>query len=241
MAVNVTISTEGIQENPGTAGTDGSDAVSSSNTILIFDDFISNTAVGNVGFTSTSANGGSSSVITSESNHSGISQLSTGSSGATGYNNLFLGSNTIFLGNGTLDLEFLIRLPTLSSGTEEYVVRIGLGDTLTTDHSNGVWFEYDRATSVNWRYCVNNAGSAAKVSSSTAVSENTWIKLKISVNAAASLITFYVGGVSIGTAASGFSTSGFGPRININKTVGSSARVLQMDYFSLNYALSTAR
>lgn len=239
--VNVTISTEGIQGSPGVAGSSGSGTSSSSSTILLFDDFISNTAVGNTGFTSTSVSGGSSSIVASESNHSGIVQLSTGSSSSSAYSNLFLGSNTIFLGNGNLDLEFLIRIPTLSAGPEEYTVRVGLGDTLNGDHSNGIWFEYDRTTSVNWRYCVNNEGSATKNTSTTPVLENTWIKLKISINADASLITFYINGVSIGTVASGFSINGFGPRIHIVKSNGTGARVLQMDYFSMSYNLVVSR
>jgi hypothetical protein len=238
MSVQITVAQGGLQ---GPAGTDGTDASPDASDIILFDDFISNTIVGNIGWTNSNASGGTASIVASESNHSGIGSLSTGVAGSVGYSNIFLGSNTIFLGNGVLDLEFLIRLPTLSTSSERYIVRIGLGDTVNADHSIGAWFEYDESTSANWRYCVNNGGSATKATSSIAVTENAWIKLKISINADASSITFYVDGTSIGSVTSGFSTSGFGPRLHIFKSVGSSARFLNIDYFSLVYSLTNSR
>ena len=241
MAVTVTIATAGIQGASGNSGSDGTDATSSPSTLILFDDFISNTYVGNIGWSSTSVSGGSASIASSESNHSGIVSLTTGASDASAYSSLFLGSNTIFLGNGVFYIECLLRLPTLSAVDEEYVARFGLGDVFSGDNSDGIWFEYNRLSSVNWLMCVNNGTTAVKTASSTAVAANTWIKLKIQANAAADTITYYVDGTSIGTKTSGFSTSGFAPRLNIIKSAGTSARLLHVDYFSLNYTLTTSR
>jgi len=241
MAVNVTISTAGIQGAAGTDGSDGSGSSGSASSIVLFDDFISNTAVGNIGWTSSSVSGGVASIVASESNHQGILSLSTGASSSSAYSNLFLGTNTLYLGNGILTLEFLIRFPTLASDVEDYIVRFGLGDSVNDDHDDGIWLEYNRSNSLYWLMCVNDAGTATKTASTAIVAENTWIKLKIIVNAAADTITYYVNGSSIGTKTSGYSLSGFSPRLGILKTVGSSARILNMDYFSMNYALTTER
>ncbi len=236
MSVNITVSTLGL---PGQNGSDAT--VEVSERLLIQDDWISSTFLGQLGWTNLAVSGGTTSLVTAESNHQGILSLSTGSSSSSGYSTVYLGTNTIYLGNGTLDLEFLIRIPTLSAAGERYSVRIGLGDSNNADHSNGIWFEYSEATSANWLLCVNNASSASKTTSSTAVGENTWIKLKISINAAASLITYYVNGTSIGTKTTGFSTSGFGPRMHIVKSVGTAARTIQFDYFLMDYILTTSR
>jgi hypothetical protein len=235
--VNITVSQLGLK---GQNGEDAS-ALLATDGILIQEDWLSATSVGNHGFTLSTSNGGSTSVISAEENHLGICQISTGSSSSTGYGNLYLGSGNLKIGYGTITIEALVRFPTLSNSSEQYTCRIGLGDTLTGDFSYGIWLEYNQNTSLNWLLCSNSNTSATKTVSSTAVTENTWIKIKIVINAAGNSVEYFINNVSIGTVTTTLPTSVTSPRINITKGVGSAARLFQIDYYELKYQLSNNR
>jgi hypothetical protein len=239
MSVNIEISQMGL---PGPAGADGTDASSDASDIILFDDFISTTAVGGTGATNSSSGGGSVSIVSAESNHIGIASLSTGSSGSSGYSNIYWGSTNVYFGNGILNLEFLVRIPTLSTSSERYIIRAGFHDALNDDPTNGIYFKYDESTSANWIFGTSNNGTRTETTSSTVVTENTWIKLKISINATASSVVYYINGISIGSITTNIPiTNPSGIRYHIIKSVGSSTRLLQIDYTSFIYNLTNSR
>ena len=236
MAINVIVSNVGVA---GPAGTNAASEIAS--TLLLQEDWIASTSAGQNGWTSSSSNGGANSIISAESNKIGICRLSTGGSSAAGYSNIYLGINCVVLGNGRITIEALVRFPTLSTSGERYAARIGLGDALTGDFSYGVWLEYAEATSANWLICSNNNSTATKTASSVAVSENSWVKLKIVIAANGSSAEYFIDGTSIGTISSNLPTSITSPRINITKSVGTSARFTEIDYYQLKYEFSTQR
>ncbi len=240
MSVNITVSQTGTQGNPGTSASTSS-SISSASQIILWEDFLSNTAAGNTGATSSTISGGTATILTAESNYMGMCRLSTGASSASAYSNLFWGSANIFLGNGILTLESLIRISTLSTSAERYIVRIGLHDSVNGEATNGVYLKYDESTSANWIICSYASSVGTETTSSTAVSGNTWIKVKIVVNAAASSVEYFINGTSIGTITTNIPTSPSGIRLHILKSVGTTARVLDIDFVSLNYGLTISR
>jgi hypothetical protein len=79
------------------------------------------------------------------------------------------------------------------------VLRIGLHNetTATTAPSTGVWWEFDRAQSANWRYCYNNAGAVC-AASTVAAAVDTFATLEIRINSlgsGASSADFFVNGI----------------------------------------------
>ena len=169
-----------------------------------FDDFTGNSAtVGEYAWTSqASGTGATATNISGEANHPGIREASTGTTatGYAGWNNKVAGMAC----NGGDTIEMLVRF----SAVTGIVWRGGLQDTTTNaDNVDGYYFEFDPGTSANWRYVTANNSTRTKTSSSTAVSANTWYKLKIVVNSANTSVEYFVNGTSIGTQTTNIPTS----------------------------------
>lgn len=238
MAINVTVANVGLPGNNGTNGIDGIN--SSSSRIFLFDDFISNSTAGNIGWTTNVLSGGTIAITTSESNHSGIMRLSTGSSSATAHAVFHLGTASLYIGNGQITIETLIRIDTLSTSSERYIIRVGLGDTTNTTFSNGIFFEYDESTSQYWRICSSASGSSTKTNTAVDVDVPEWVKLKIVINAAGNSVQYFLNGSSVGTITTNIPTT-TSPRLQIVKSVGTTARTLDIDYYSLDISLTNSR
>lgn len=127
----------------------------------------------------------------------GLARLSTGASPtALGNESFYLfGGSTegLFIGGGEV-FETAINIPTLSNGTQTYLIRAGLCDINdhATDCRDGVYFEYNSATSANWRYATAFNNTRTKNSSSKAVAAG-WTDLKFVATSSTS-VTFYVKG-----------------------------------------------
>lgn len=178
-------------------------------------------------------------------------QLDTGTT-ATGYAYIYLvsGGNSqsqeSITVNGGDEIEFAVNIPTLAvGGGQDYILRLGLCDTFPDcagAGGDGVYFEYDRATSTNWRYATVNNGIGTKSTSSTAVATG-WHRLKIVVNSAATGVDFYVDGTSLGTAiTTNIPTArATQPGLGIIKTNGTINSTIKVDYFQYRNSLTTAR
>lgn len=107
----------------------------------------------------------------------------------------------IILGGGAITLNWVIKINTLAVSTN-YTLRVGFGDTVAvaTDQANGLYFEYSNTiNSGNWVYKSANAGTRTTTNSAVAVTTG-WHNLLISINAAATSVSFSVDGVSLGAA-----------------------------------------
>lgn len=128
---------------------------------------------------------------------------------------------SIKLAGGVLTYEALVQVETLSTVSNEYTVRIGLGDTTnSSDNTNGVYFEYTRTTSANWLIKTSSASSQTSTTTSTAVSAGSWVTLSIVINAAASSITFSINGSSVGTITTNIPTAALGMIFQQIRTAG---------------------
>lgn len=175
-------------------------------------------------------------------NHPGIWTLSTLGS-ATGAANIHLLETSVVLDGGQISIEWEIRIPTLSDGTDTFTIRSGIMDNANpAESNNAVYFRYTHGVnSGNWQLIARNGGAETPTNSSTAVTTG-WTKLTIIIVPGSTLATFYVDGVSVGTVASGIPTTNpMGLQSQIVKSLGGNARTLLLDYCSMFYQLATAR
>lgn len=185
------------------------------------------------------SNGASQFALAIDSGHPGCVQLQSGTS-SNGICHFTCGSSSngqgeIILGGGTVDIYWIINIPVLSNGTDRFNLSIGLNDQNQSggfDYgNNGCTFDYsDNLNSGNWRLTTNKAGTSTHVNSSTAVSTS-WVTLRININSAGTLVTFYVNGTSIGTSTTNIPTLGISPYVTFAKTLGTTQVVLNLDVY----------
>jgi len=175
--------------------------------------------------------------------HPGVIQVDSGTtnSGAAGF--VQAGASTLTFGGGQWTWEGLIQIPTLSNGTDRFTVRVGFVNSVSGDGTDGVFLRY--VDNVNSGKCVmvtrNNSTETATNSTSTP-SAATWYHVKIVVNAAGSLATFYVDGSSIGTISTNIPTSrGTSLGASNVKSAGTTSRPFYLDYYQLEYIPTSVR
>ena len=163
--------------------------------------------------------------------------LSTASSSTGGgYSISGDNANGYLFGGLAWELYAAVKIPTLSDGTETFAARIGFGDNVSGDHTDGAYFQHDNSTT-NWigKTANNSSRTTASGGSSVGVTAG-WNYLRISVASDGSLVTFYVwsGGawVSIGTSSTNIPTVAgreFSFVATIVKSAGTTARTLSLD------------
>jgi hypothetical protein len=211
------------------------------------EDFISNSSADRVGLgwrgVASGTGAGDTTANPDLSFRPGQVQLNTGTT-ATGMSNIYSDSRgePILIGGGE-EIEFAVNIPTLADATDNFDLRLGLCDADTSDCTDGVYIEYDRDSSTNWRYATASNSTRTKASSTTAVTTG-WHRFKIAVNSNATSITFSVDGVTLGTTttniptAAGRTTEG---SFTIIKQAGTTSRTIKIDYFQYRQTFTTAR
>ena len=159
----------------------------------------------------------------------------------------------IGFGGGIWNYETSIYIPTLSTALERYRLFFGFGNTVTnSDATNGVYFTYDEggtgngaSASANWQ-CITGGSSVRTLTITTVpVVINTWIKLRIEVNAAATSVAFYINGTLVATITTNIPTYAANRTVTmkqgISKTIGLTARNFYCDYIGYENILTTPR
>lgn len=216
----------------------------------LFEDWISATAAGSTGWTSTSSGAGAGAAVnnaTADNLHDGIVQQTTGTT-AAGRNALSLGTNGIVspVSPGVLSIESSVRWPTLSTVVEEYVSRLGMGDVVVAGaNTNGFWFEYSRLASGNVFRCLTAAGGVVTTTvTATAIAAGTWYRLHAVLDPAAGNVKFYVDGVLVATHVANVpagTAQRYAPNVKIQKSAGVTARTQLVDYYGYRLVLSGVR
>lgn len=246
---------------PGTAGnvvtSTGSDFVSSAPTaafnpnsvVTIFDDFFFTTAAVNGYLLSqqawnlSGANTWLQSTNTATAAHPGVVGHSAFTSTSR---SMTLGTSltsAFVLGGGAITLNWVFNIGTTSNSTNRYVLNVGIGDTVATSAiANGCWFQYsDNINSGNWTFNTSAASSPTNSNSSTAVTSG-WHNAQITINAAGTLVTYVMDGVTLGTIALTIPTLGITPFLSVVFGAGTIAiGTIQVDLFYLKQILTTAR
>lgn len=115
---------------------------------------------------------------TVDSKHIGVLQFAVGSSSSL----LRVNAPTpiIFSDVESVYMETMFNINTLSDSSQGYIFRIGTGNSNvgSTDHNNGIYFEYNHSTSDNWLACTANSGDRTKVDTGIPVqADPSWVKL----------------------------------------------------------------
>lgn len=184
-------------------------------------------------------NGGTRGSSPSTATNIGIVKIGTAGN-ATGEASILRGTSTagnasFVLGGGVLIYDAIINIPTLSTGAEEYVFTCGFGDVLFLFNNgepgaNACFFQYDRATSVNWKAGTRLGGAETVAAGGAAVAVDTnWTHLRIVTNADATSVEFFVDGVSLGTCAANIPTVPLTMGFKMRKTVGTTERIVNID------------
>lgn len=205
---------------------------------ILFDDFLnsmtwspSTTGSGAVA----SVSGGNSTFASGK--HIGVAQIELGSVVSTSAALVQSGNlsiSTVF-GSGAAEYQTLVRIPTLATANDDYILRFGFGTSTTADHANGIYFEYNRSNSVNWSLKTASSSSRTTHTSSIAVTNNTWIHCRFVVNSAGTNVDYYIDGVLGGSITTNIPTTtgeGAGPNFQIVSTAFVSVtRAAYFDYF----------
>ena len=203
-------------------------------------------------FTVTSSTGSTAAQAISVNNRPGVARMTTAGS-ATGRTSPGIGVSAISVGQGAIVYEAAVNVTTLSTSAERFQLIVGLFDTQTAANQvDGVYFLYDEggvstssAASANWQQCTVSNSVRTFNTTSTAVSAGTWVTLRIEINAAGTLATFYIDGTATGTTHNTNIPTGTaratGMGMLLIKSVGTTARTVDIDYVAFDEALTSSR
>lgn len=150
----------------------------------------------------------------------------------------------LLLGGGAVTLNWVFNIVNASNSTNRYTLALGLTDTTASASiANGVWFQYsDNLNSGQWNYNTSSASTPTNSTSSIAVTTG-WHNAQIVINAAGTSASFFIDGVSLGSAnTTNIPTTGIMPFFNVIWSAGTiAASSLEVDLFYLTQTLTTAR
>jgi|GEM_PF-4283283 len=135
----------------------------------------------------------------------------------------------------------ILDIPALSTGTEEYSLRVGFGDASAgADFNNGLYIEYDRTASTNWRYASAAAATRTKTNSSVAVTTGAHT-LEILYTPSNGTAEYWVDGTSLGTINTNIPTLPVGLNFQLVKSNGTTPSIIDIDYLKAWQRLTTSR
>jgi hypothetical protein len=223
--------------------------------LSVFSDFIGGVVNldGIVTYTSGSVIGNIGSAIPQRTNQQGVQYYNT-LTGATNYAiHASLNSSTIWFGGGAWNFESSINLSNLSDATNRFRFISGFGsNAANTQEGDGVFFTYDEggtlngtAASPNWQ-CVTVANVVRTLTTtSIPVVNGAWLKLRIEINAAGTSVAFYVNGTLAATHTTNIPLASNNRYVLMKqgmfKTIGTTNRVIYVDYLGYENILTTPR
>jgi hypothetical protein len=159
-------------------------------------------------------------------------QTGTTSSGATHaiYKTGALSNFQFIFGGGEVIFEMRINIPMLATSGDDYNYQIGFLDQTIFGGSttNGVWFNYTRATATNWIINTSNGGTQTNTTTSIAVTTG-WHKLRL-IATAAGVCTFYIDSVVAGTISTNMPTASTNLTFLLKKSNGTTNINQWIDY-----------
>lgn len=174
---------------------------------------------------------------------SGIVALSTGTT-AAGSAAIATNIESECADGGLIFFRSSFYIPTLSTALERYVLRIGGGDVVTGDFTDGMYIEYDESSSPNWRGC--NANNAVRTKTSpviipVAVGWNT-VSMEASSNGGA--VNFKLNNTIFANNVLNVPKTparSFGWMFSIIKSVGTTSRSVYVDWVDVRKEFTTSR
>ncbi|QQS18759.1 hypothetical protein IPL68_01650 [Candidatus Saccharibacteria bacterium] len=216
-----------------------------------FTDLIGNETTTGSDVFATNSTGSTAATATTAANRPGLYRSTTRTS-ATGRTAFMSSTSAIALGGGSMAYETAINIATLSDATQRYQLVVGLLDTATAANQvDAAAFVYDEggvstgsAATPNWQIMTSNNSTRTFNTTTTAVTAATWYKLRVEVNSAGTLVTYYINGTNVGTRNTNIPTGttralGFGQLLI--KSIGTTARTVDIDYMKAQQTFTTAR
>lgn len=208
----------------------------------LFDHFWGNPLTGsNTGLVYTTAGtGAASSIAGGNFLYPGIARLSTGTT-ATGYASYSTFDSSLLWNNQIdLNLSIAFRIPTLATTGENFRTIVGFGDVSTGAHAtDGIYIYYDSANADLMCRSTNN-GTSTDVDSNIAVGAGTWYVADINLPRSGTA-TVQINGTLVATLTTNLpynnTARAFGLQFSILKLAGTTARTLDLDYYSLKWAM----
>jgi len=229
---------------------DGSDIVwfDPSKHYIIHDDFISGNSLETTGWQAASTGGATFSVNTTANvDHPGMFEFNAGTTGVSGsyirLGGIASGENNFVLGGGEITMIWVVKLSTLSNGTDTYSISFGLTTTYTAFvlPPSGVYFFYnDTGALPNW-YRATVAGGAPTLTDTTVAATTNWMQFKTVINAAGTSIEYFIDGTSVGSNTLTIPTANISPAAILLRTAGTAQRTVSFDAFSMFQKLTTPR
>jgi len=191
--------------------------------------------------------------LNQDATHPGV--ITNDTTGApTGFSNLIMANSTIagflaapfVLSGGEISLNWIVKARILSTPTNRYILRAGLGDNITNnaDFTNGIYFEYsDNINGGSWTVKTASAGIRTTNNTATPVTTD-WVNLGIVINAAATSVAYTINGVTVAGSpiTTNIPTLAIGPQVQVAATVGILAVTsVFIDAFYLTQILTTPR
>jgi hypothetical protein len=213
---------------------------------VIEDDFIGANALGSLGWLSTTTGANSSiapSSVGVDLGAAGVFAITTGtnSSGRASLNS-YVSALRLDLIESCI-VSWRVMLDNLSTTLQEYTLSFGLLDNVGAgDETDGVYFEYDHATTATdtWRICAASNSVRVKTTLANPVVTNVFNRFTINTSKA-NTAEYYINGSLVGTLTSSIPSgigrlTGFG--IKMQKTAGSTTRSAYVDYMTaqLNFS-----
>lgn len=177
---------------------------------------------------------------------SGIATLTTGST-ATGYARMYFCPPAILLGGGEIGYRTRIRIPTLSNGTERFGVGVVMANVIEGAGLQRVGAIYvDNVNSGQWTAQATNGGGTTTTNTTVAPAANTWMVLEIRPNAAGTSFELFIGATvsalaSAGTVSANIPAVALGLSVQITKSVGTTARTVEVDLADFRQTFTSAR
>jgi hypothetical protein len=186
------------------------------------------------------------------SSNIGVLECLTGTT-TTGFAGAFIGFSTgsIPVGVGRLEHNALIVCPTLSTGTERYLVFSGLFNTRTNNAGDCIAFVYDEGgvagttnntASPNWQVVTINNSTRTITDTGVAVSATTFQKLSFIVNGNGTSVQFFINNSLVATHTTNIPT-GQTKKLSLQsyivKTAGTTTRNIYLDYVHIDLKLTT--
>ncbi len=209
---------------------------------FLLDDFMSGSP-GNTNYLANNQNAASAGQ-TSALNHPGVVILNTNANtnGAVG-----ISRQGLFTTDGRILLQFLMLIPTLSDGTDTYIIRVGLGTggAATGDFTDGAYFQYTHSVNSGaWTIKTSNNSTQTTANTASTVDTN-WHLYKIDMNAAGTSVAFYIDGVQVTNSPIATNLPGntrlFGDSYRITKSAGANSRSLNLDLTMIWKQITSAR
>ena len=199
--------------------------------------------------TNASGGGTSDSPSAGESDAPGILTHFTGTTSATAGRQTIYGTSadpeTILLGGARYLTTHRVRVPALSTGSEQFTVLYGFwaGSAIQIGNNSGVYFRYTEAENAgNWTCVCSNSGTATTADSGVPVVAGDWFKLEIDISADGSQAIFLINGAIVATITTNLPTVGVRFLCQrIKKSVGTGDRTTQIDTHALRYEMATPR